>query len=348
MRQLASIQKIYNITDIETADKLQVASVLGWKVVIEKNKYKENDLVVFCEIDSILPDIPVFEFMRQRHFRVKTIRLRGQLSQGLVMPMSILEGKKFPDDVRENPVYNFKEGDSVTSLLGVTKFEPPQSTQLFGHIKRYFPVEIQPKTDETRIQILDKVVSKYQGIRCYITEKIDGSSITIFYKDGEFGVCSRNLELKETEDNAFWKWVRFNDVENRMKKFGKNISIQGELFGPGICCNRLRTQSVDALFFNVYDIDNQKYYGLYEFVTFITALGLKTVPILDDRHIMLNSIDKYLDLAIGKSMINTEVMREGIVIRPVEEIRDDDFLDLERGRVSFKAINNEYLLKHNE
>ena len=112
-RKLASVQKIIDISPIEGADRIEVATVLGWKCVIaKKDNFNVGDLVVYFEIDSILPDLPMFEFMKDRKYKVKTIKLRKQISQGLVMPLSILPDK------------NWKEGDDVTSVLRVTKHDP--------------------------------------------------------------------------------------------------------------------------------------------------------------------------------------------------------------------------------
>ena len=105
MRHLASIQKILNINPIEGADKIEQARVKGWNLVVGKGEFKENDLCVFFEIDSILPDKPEFDFMKNKKFRVKTIRLKGVISQGLALPLSIL------------PEGNYKEDDDVTEIL---------------------------------------------------------------------------------------------------------------------------------------------------------------------------------------------------------------------------------------
>ena len=239
-RKLATIRQITDIRPIEGADMIELASVGGWNVVVAKNVgHKVGDMVVYCEIDSFLPIKEEFEFLRkssykkmgdQEGFRLKTIKLRGQVSQGLILPMSVFG--EFG--------WTAYEGLDVTERLGIVKYEPPIPAELSGKVKGNFPSFI-PKTDEERIQNLTKeyeewkIQSKHQF---YVTEKLDGSSATYYIKDGEFGVCSRNLELLETEGNTFWKVAREMDLENKMKSLGKNISLQGELIGEGIQGNR--------------------------------------------------------------------------------------------------------------
>jgi RNA ligase (TIGR02306 family) len=166
MRKLASIQKIWNIEPIEGADAIMKASVLGWQLVIRKDEFAIGDLCVYCEIDSIMPDKPEFEFVRSRGNRIKTIRLRGQISQGVCFPLSVLPS-----------TLTIQEDMDVTELLGVTKFEPPIPANLAGEVKGMFP-SFMPKTDETRVQVLQSVLDKFVGTKCYVAEKLDGSSTT--------------------------------------------------------------------------------------------------------------------------------------------------------------------------
>jgi RNA ligase (TIGR02306 family) len=166
MRKLASIQKIKSLEPIEGADAIEKATVLGWQLAVKKGEFKVGDLAVYCEIDSLLPDRPEFAFLKPRGMRIRTIRLRGQVSQGICFPLSIL-----PEDIEP------QEDMDVTEILGITKYEPPIPAYLSGKVKGKFPSFI-PKTDETRVQVLQKVLDKYQGISCYVSEKLDGSSAT--------------------------------------------------------------------------------------------------------------------------------------------------------------------------
>lgn len=372
MRQLATIQKIKLLEPIPNADAIENATVLGWHVVVKKGEFKEGDLCVYCEIDSVMPERDEFEFLRPRKFKIKTMKLRGQVSQGICFPLSIL-GKDF---------IHTGEGEDVTEALGVTKYEPPtpsflsqkQATRIIFpkwmpsfliHFIRMFPKwserfrkpipamtwpQFLTKTDETRVQILQGVLDKYCGTKCFITEKLDGSSVTYFLKDGRFGVCSRNLELPKDESNGFWKAAIENDIETKLRSTNycfPNIAIQGELIGAGIQGNKYGLTGLDVYFFQAFDINEQKYLDLSDFSKFIDGIGLKRVPIIYTDHALSNSVDELVELAKGKSMLS-KTPREGIVIRPLNEVNDYDFNSLHRCRLSFKAINPEFLLKYDE
>ena len=344
MRQLATIQKIAKLDAIPNADKIEVATILGWKAVVGKGEFKVGDLVIYCEIDSILPDAPMFEHMRKHKFRVKTIRLRGQISQGLVLNLNSIA-----QHLAEG-VYKVEEGQDVTDLLQITKYEPVIPAQLAGKVKGNFPSFI-PKTDETRVQVLQPLLDKYKGKMCYITEKLDGSSVTFYWYNGEFGVCSRNLELKEESGNSMWKWARENKLQEMMESVdretigGFQFAIQGEIVGPGINGNNLKLPETTVYFFNAYDIKRGEYIcgdGLSELCA---MLEVEMVPVVEEHYTLDNDIDKLVSMATIKSKLNPNAWAEGIVIRPGEEIVDNDIMNLHHNRVSFKVINPEYLLK---
>ena len=337
MRKLASIKRIDTIEPIEGADMIELATVGGWKVVVAKNVgHKAGDMIVYCEIDSFLPIKPEFEFLRKSSykkmvdgtegFRLKTIRLRGQTSQGLILPMSV-----FGDFG-----WTAYEGLDVTEMLGITKWDPPVPANLAGVAKGNFPSFIK-KTDEERCQNLKK---EYEGWKdsneeFYVTEKLDGSSATFYHRDGEFGICSRNLELERNEDNTFWKVAKELKIEEKLKELGRNISIQGELIGEGIQKNRYKIKGHTVRFFNVFDIDKFEKVSYNDFVkTIIADLELQTVPITVVPGFKLpETIDDLLQMAEAKSIMNDKAEREGVVIRS----RDN--------KISFKAISNKFLLK---
>lgn len=327
MRQLASIQRIRALEPIPDADVILKATVLGWQLVVKKDEFQVGDLCVYCEIDCLMPDRPEFEFLKPRAMRIRTIRLRGQISQGLCLPLSIL-----PENT---PI---TEGADVTEILEITKYEPPMPASLAGLAKGFFPSFI-PKTDETRVQVLQDVLDKYVGMTCFVTEKMDGSSVTYFLKDGNFGVCSRSLELLESAENSLWAFARANDIENKLKALGRNIALQGEIIGEGIQSNKYKLRGQTVTFFNVFDIDAFKYVDFQEFMNVIKLLGLTTVPILETDYVLTNDIPTLVAKSIGKSVLKNDTHREGIVIRPLNEMRDRD------GRVSFKSINPDFLLK---
>lgn len=389
-RKLASIQKIINIESIEGANNIEKVTILGWQCVVNKGDFKIGDLVVYCEIDSVLPELPEFEFLRERcfvnntvvkGFRIRTIKLRKTISQGICFPISILNGKKYDNDTRKTPIYNLKEGDDVTALLKVQYFEKPIPAYLQGKVKGRFPDFI-PKTDETRVQVLQELLTKYKGIKCYITEKIDGSSLTIFQNNTVLGVCSRNLELAEDDrtyhetpkmvrdsddnlylmnedgepegnpitelpkpkENIYWKIVRKYDILEKIQKIGKNIAIQGEIYGEGLQGNPLKIKDIKLAIFNVFDIDENRYYNLKELKDICEQLKLDVVPILDEKYILEDNIQILVEMSKGNSIINKNVKREGIVIRPIVDVYDKSFEgECKKGRISFKSINPEYL-----
>ncbi|GAB2647565.1 RNA ligase (ATP) [Emticicia sediminis] len=338
MRKLASIQKIIALEPIEGTDAIEKATVLGWELVVKKGEFKVGELCIYCEIDSVFPEKPEFEFLRPRNFRVRTIRLRGQISQGICFPISFL-----PTD------FEIIEGNDCTDILEIIKYEAPTPASLAGLMKGGFPSFI-PKTDETRVQILQDLLNKYQGEKCYISEKLDGASATFYWKDGEFGVCSRNIELVEDPENTFWKVAIKLGLKGKLALMNRNIALQGELVGEGIQSNKLKIKGQTVFFFNAFDIDTFSYLSFIDFKQLIERLNLKTVPILEENYMLENNISNLVEKAKIRSSINKEAWAEGIVIRPYEEINDKSFSrDLSSNcRVSFKAINPEFLLKYGE
>jgi RNA ligase (TIGR02306 family) len=376
-RSLASIQKVVELFPIPGADNIEGCRVLGWELVVKKGEFKPGDLGVFFEVDSILPPKEEFYFMEPRRYRVKTIKLRKQIAQGLLMPISSI---KFVD------LSSFKEGDDVTELLGVNKHEPgdpdtgESSTKVFlGGTKGKFPYFLR-KTDEIRIQSMPSVLTRYNGKKFYVTEKVDGCSATYFVKTTRigdeflhnlkkkahttlsvlfykfmrlllsflgvfftykrFGVCSRNLEIKEQNINNFWLIAKELDLCNKMKQIPFDLCVQGELLGPGIQKNKYNLSNYQFKLFNAFNIETQKYLSYKETVDIARTLGLDMVPILDE--ITLNhSVADLVELSKGKSKLNSSTTREGIVCRAIV---DGD----EEGRVSFKVINPEFLLKFDE
>jgi RNA ligase (TIGR02306 family) len=353
-RKLASVQRIREIRPIEGADAIELAIINSWQVVVAKNVgHKVDDFVVYCEIDSFLPIREEFEFLRktsykkmgdQEGFRLKTIKLRGQVSQGLVVPIHVL------------PLLEMvHEGQDVTEMLGIVKYEPPVPAQLAGQAKGYFPSFLR-KTDEERCQNLTreyetwKLSSEHQF---YVSEKLDGSSSTFYVRDGEFGVCSRNLELADPgefipgmimcedgverpkQENTFWKAAREMDIKNKLLSLDRNICVQGELIGEGIQGNPYKIKGHTVRFYNAFDIDKQERLGFHDFVVLIESLGFETVPILEREFLLPETIEDLLKQAEGKSVLNINTEREGLVIRSYDT------------KISFKAISNLFLLKEN-
>lgn len=335
-RKLASIQIIDDIQPIAGADFIEVASVKGWKLVVKKGEFSISDAAIYCEIDSFLPIKDEFEFLRKSSykkmgelegFRLRTVKLKGQISQGLLLPMILLKDKIYKDQYNSLQV-----GDDVAEALGIFKYDPPIPAELSGVMKGSFPNFI-PKTDEERIQNLTDVYSNFKKSVFSVTEKLDGSSATYYVNNGVFGVCSRNIELVENETNTFWKQARLMNLEEKLLATGKNISIQGELIGENVQSNPYKLKGQKIMFFNAFDIDEQLYFETSDFISLINQLGLETVPMLDNFFTLPESMDELLLYSEGKSTLNPNTEREGIVIRN------------NRRTISFKAISNKYLLK---
>lgn len=328
MRKLASIQMIKTLDPIPDADAIERASVLGWQLVVKKGEFQVGDLCVYCEVDCLMPEDPRFEFLKPRGMRIRTVRLRGHISQGICFPLSFL-----PDG------FDVREDADCTSALGITKYEPPIPACLLGIAKGAFPSFI-PKTDETRVQVLQNLLDRFKHETCYITEKVDGSSVTLYVNHGAFGVCTRNLELIEDPANTIWKITRELDIETKLRALGTNIAIQGEIIGEGIQGNPLKLRGQTIRFFDAYDIDGHGHVPFGAFTELMRGLGLESVPVIATDYRLENDINAIVTMATRKSLLCPNAWAEGVVIRPLIERRDPEI-----GRVSFKAINPEFLLK---
>lgn len=345
-RKLASIQKILKIEPIENADAIEKATVLGWSLVVKKGEFKVNDLCCYIEIDSMLPVADWNEFLHSKakedKIRIKTIRLRGQISQGLALPINILPDFLSTEAQKNEGSWRITEGLDVTELLEIEKYEPTIPAELQGEIKGLFPSFL-VKTDETRIQAEPQVLERCKGKEFYITEKIDGSSMTVYLNNGEFGVCSRNIDLKESDSNAFWRVATGFKLKTTLEQLDYNVAIQGELYGKGVQGNKYKLEDLQFRVFSIFDIDKYRFLDLAEFIHTSAILNLDTVPILKTKYILDDTVDSLVELATDTSQLNTKAQREGIVLRPVVEERDEDL-----GRLSFKVINPEFLIKHGE
>ncbi|KKM61076.1 hypothetical protein LCGC14_1535330 [marine sediment metagenome] len=329
MRKLASIQLIKDVRPIENADSIEAIQVLGWQCVAKKGEFQLGDYCVYIEIDSVLPEDNIyFSFLAAKKYRIKTIKLRGQISQGIAFPISILPSST-----------EIIEGLEVTDILNIKKYEPQVPIHLSGIAKGSFPSFI-PRTDETRIQSVPEVLTRHQGTPCVVTEKLDGTSITIYYNNGEFGVCSRNLEWKEESNNLYWQVTKKHDLENILLGINRNIAIQGEVIGPSLQKNRYALSEHTIKVFDIFDIDKYQYINRHFLKEWALILSIDVVPVLSTYNIN-DDLDYLVDMSMGTSILNPKVQREGIVIRPFIECQDEEL-----GRLSFKVINPNYLLKY--
>lgn len=368
MRELASIQVIKSLSPIPGADAIEKAEVLGWELVVKKGDFKVGERIVYCEIDSILPEYPCFEFLRSKRFRIKTIKLRGQISQGIAFPLSVIA------DVNPGIAIDyFKVGNDVTDLLKITKHdpeseldveeEPVKKSWLERNIRYYkwkffgtkpvkkgnFPNDV-PKTDEIRVQKMASALEERAGHLAYITEKVEGTSATFIYRqsgnwlaqlfgqNGIFQICSRNRIVYNSQDGGetshpLMKVSEKYNIKQALKKLNRNLAVQGECYGPKIQGNIYRVPELEFKVFLIFDIDAQTYLPYHEMHLLIKELDLTMVPEVGGNHPIVNDIKYYVELSKGKSAIKSDILREGIVIRSMT----DNF--------SFKSINPEYLLK---
>jgi RNA ligase (TIGR02306 family) len=343
-RKLVTIRIVSEIKPIPGAYRIEVAVVDGWDCVVNTGKFSAGDRCVYFEIDSFLPMEERYEFLRKysyrklsdgrEGYRLKTAKFRGQISQGLLMPL-----KDYP----ELDVKAFKEDSDLSDFINVTKYEPPIPANLAGLVKGPFQSFVQ-RSDEERIQNLPEYFGKYKDALFEETEKLDGTSCTYYWNDGAFGVCSRNLELLETVDNTQWQLSREMNVKESLAALNKNIALQGEIVGPGINKNTLRLPGKRFCIYNIYDIDLRRYQTPDERKETVESLNndkIGHVPVLNEKIDIFAravNIKELLKYAKGRSKLNPERDREGVVFK-------SHFLDGNRNIVSFKVLSNDYLLE---
>lgn len=338
MRKLASVQRIKHVRPIEGADSIECVGVLGWECVAKKGEFKEGDICVYFEIDSLLPDWARYEFLRKssykpdlQKYRLKTVRLRGQISQGLALPLHF-----FPE------AEGLEVGHDVADILQVDKYESPIPAQIVGDARSFsWPI---PKTDEIRVQQNDEhgFVESLFGKPYYISLKLDGTSCSFIIdpRDGDYHVCGRNFSYKRNPDHSFWRIQGRYGLEDKLRSLGGHLSLQGEVVGPGIQKNRMGLEECDFYVFNVVDTRWNRRLPLDDALSVVKDLGLKFVPVIERGHNFPYSQRDLLERAKGKYRdhfpgAKEDQEREGIVIRSL------------CGGVSFKAVSNDFLLGEN-
>ena len=262
--KLASIQTISEIRPIEGADRIEAATVLGYQTVIKKGEFRPGDLCVWHEPDTVAAEKPEYEFLRKQGFRLKVSRFKGQVSQGLALPLSVL------------PANNYAVGEDVTVLTGIRKYEKPLSPNLVCVAKGAFPSWI-PRTDEPNLRSFPSALEEFKGRECVFTHKVDGTSATFYLRNGEFGVCTRNLELLEDANSMFWRVAREHRVREALATFSGDFAIQGEVHGEGIQGNHLSVKGVSLRVFNLFDISAHAYASHLELEKLCAKTGLQMV-----------------------------------------------------------------------
>ncbi len=339
MRQLATIQLVADVQPIENADAIEKIKVRDWWCVAKKGEFIAGDPCVYFEIDSLLPSShPAFAFLGERSrevtialedgntasgYRLRTVRLRGQISQGLALPLTTFG-------------LSLGVGSDVSEILGIHKWEPPISKQMAAMAFGPFPSFI-PKTDEDRVQNLGDTVRAHAGDAFYVTEKLDGSSVTFYKTEERFGVCSRNWDL--LDGNMYWNAARDGLIE---EKLPVGYAIQGEIIGEAIQGNPLRRKGMSVYFFNVYHISEGRFLDFADLVAFCAVKNLNMVPVVDAAFNLPADVSSLVEMADGKSLLNQSADREGLVFRPIKERCEE--MRGSQNRLSFKAISNRYLL----
>jgi RNA ligase (TIGR02306 family) len=358
--KLASLEKILDIQPIPGADNILVATVLGYKTVVKKGEFEIGDFCVWHNPDCVVDETnPVYSFLKDKRLRV--IKLRGQVSQGLALPISILNNKpaKDPSGYLGNswemtdpkaPARSFgnlgvdtvDEGWDVTEDVKIKKYEKPIPAQLQGKIKGGLPSFL-IRTDEENLRSNPKVLEELWGKNYYITMKIDGSSGTFYWKDGMLGVCSRNLEILEDETNTFWRIAKQYNLTEKFKQLEGDWAIQGEVYGEGIQGNKLGIKGVAFAAFNLFNIKEHKYADYGTFLKTCFQLEIPTVPLIENGTEFELGLGDLIKTANELKYPNGEPA-EGIVIRP--------FFDIESKvlgkRLSVKVISETFALKHKE
>jgi len=338
-RKLATIRTISELRPIPGADAIECAVVDGWTVVVKKGEYRAGAAAIYCEIDSWIPHtVAPFlskgqeprEYEGVKGERLRTIKLRGQLSQGLLLPVDLTFWRD--------------PGTDVTDSLGIKKWEAPIPAQLSGQVRGSFPSYI-PKTDQERIQNLVTELGEWRdkGHTWEVTEKLDGTSMTVFLDhEGRFGVCGRNWELTETAENSLWRSARAVNLETNLRSNQRALAVQGELIGEGIQGNPYKLKGQSFWVYEIYYINKGQYLSSEERRALVDSWGqdgLAHVPVIgtagfDDDFVFGEGVDGLLSFAEGKSRLCETTEQEGFVFKCIED-----------PAVSFKAISNKFLLK---
>lgn len=309
-RKLATVTRIKSVSPIEGADRIECVSFQGngWQCVAGKGEFRVGDSCVFLEIDSFLPKEDRYSVLEGRcnkvmngteGYRLKSAKFKSCISQGLALPLS-----KFPEIDSDT-----EEGADVTELLKIKLWQRPVTGGFgfnIGKPLRSFPTHIMPKTDQTRIQSMGQrdILELFQYV-FEVTEKCDGTSCSMYCNKRieptigggpnvywDFGVCSRNLELKEPaveyltfnrvddEGNevpftkevftksVYWDMAYKYHIRERLVQYCKGtdrlLALQGEIMGPGIQKNPFKLKEAELFVFDIYDIEVRQYVSAAE------------------------------------------------------------------------------------
>lgn len=348
-RKLATIQTVSEIGSIENADRICKVNFksVQWSCVMKKEEARIGSKVIYIEVDSVVPDIDIFEFLSKNKFRVKTMKFKGQISQGLAIPVKSVKDTQFFKDHNIVIDENLDDGTDLTDLLGIKVYKIPEEFKISGDQKGVFPSHLIEKTDEPRLQNFnDEEIGKFLSMELQATIKLDGCSGTFFIYEGNYGVCSRNFEMKDTEKNVFWEISRKYKIKEKLEKWFKEkgeggIAIQGEIIGPKIQKNRGKIPEIELRVFTVQSLHPKTLMDRIDLDSFLESINegeemkLESVPVIGTfapNH--FSSFDNILDFVRSKEL-NKFLSIEGVVFRSTKNLK-----------TSFKVINPDYLIKN--
>lgn len=336
---LASIERIIDIKDIQGADFIQLAFCLGYQSVIKRGEYQKGDLVVFINPDALLPRKNWNKFLWPKgddnadgeRIRLRSAKFKSALSQGLIISCENLP----PDCIRE-------EGKDVTAELGIEKYSKPIPSELAGVAKGGLPWGI-IRTYEHNLRKYPKFLNEIRGERVIISVKCDGSSGLFAWKNGEFAVCSRQINLCQSKENTFWQIAEQYKLQENLGRLG-NIAINGEVCGKKLNGNKMGLNKLSFFAFNLFDIDKRQYLNHDKLTEVCQALSVPQVPIIFDgkSDFSLESLTELCDSLNYRNDPNFPC--EGIVIRTAEE----RYSEVLKGRASAKLISQRFLAKYKE
>lgn len=344
MRNLATIQKVKEILEITNSDFLELVRFenVGWQCVAKKGEFEVGNLGVYFEVDSFLPIDERFSFLEktsyrkmftgEEGYRLRTLKLRGTLSQGLYLPITL-----FPE------VLTKEVGTNVTDELNVLKWEREPSISMDGDIIADYPAHT-PKTHQERIQNCTEFFELYKGVAFERTMKLEGTSVSFHCLDNEVSASSHYTTFAHNDKFSPWKYADEMGLELILEELGLNVSIQGEFMGPKIQGNIEKLTKKTFFVFNIWDIDKSDWYNPEERYKLVELINSKTkdefwhVPILDKAikiFDVVNNLEELLAMADGPSIVAK--YREGDVYKSVKKVNG--------AYVQFKVISNKYLLK---
>jgi RNA ligase (TIGR02306 family) len=334
-RKLASVQRISNLIPLGKKNLEELATVIGWKVIVPSNTFKINEKIIYFEIDSLLPMGKSWtSHIKSKNLRIKTIQKYNEISQGLIMKLdTLLKVENFKLKIED-----LKEGFDLTEILEVTKYDENSEEALKEKEKR-FPTELIEKSDEIRIQSNLHYIDIFFGKEFYSSLKFDGCSATYLIEPdtNNFRIFSRNCGVSENEKSLYSEIAEKYDIKNKLLIYGGIYAIQGEIYGPKINGNRLNVNEIKFVVFCMKNIIDNHYLDFDELVEMCEKMDLEMVDIVEEGIFKYKTVEELIEKSKGLYP-GTNCPREGLVYR----LKKD--WNINGKRFSFKVINDDYLL----